>query len=71
MIRATQSGLPVLAPEMVLLFKAKNCADKDRADFDQIMPHLSAYAREWLRRALEQAHPSCPWISSLTKPPAS
>ncbi len=56
-IRTSEAGLPILAPEIVLLFKAKVFADKDRADFKQVVPHLSRHAREWLRCALEQAHP--------------
>ena len=56
-IRTSESGLPILAPEIALLFKAKYFADKDRADFKQVMPHLSADGREWLRCAIEQAHP--------------
>ena len=38
-------GLPYLAPEIVLLFKAKHLEARDRADFDHAIPALSADAR--------------------------
>jgi len=58
-------SLPYLAPEIVLLFKAKHCLDKDRADFDACVGSLSADARAWLRQALALCHPSHDWIARL------
>jgi hypothetical protein len=58
-------GLPYLAPEIVLLFKAKLMQPHDRADFDTALPHLSADARQWLRTALEKSHPGHEWIARL------
>ena len=42
-------GLPYLAPEIVLLFKAKHLEARDRVDFENARPTLSAEARRWLR----------------------
>ena len=50
-------GLPYLAPEIVLLFKAKHLEARDQIDFDQALPALSADARRWLRDAIEKTHP--------------
>jgi hypothetical protein len=58
-------GLPYLAPEVVLLFKAKHLEARDRVDFDNAMPALSADARRWLRDALEKTHPGHEWINAL------
>ncbi len=59
------SGVPILVPEIVLLYKAKNPSAKDLADFDLACPRLDEGRREWLRRALEVAHPGHPWIRRL------
>ena len=47
-------GLPYLAPEIVLLFKAKHLERRDRIDFDHANPALSPDARRWLRDALRK-----------------
>jgi hypothetical protein len=63
-----QVGLPVLAPEIVLLFKAKSPAPKDEADFRFAYPALDHPRRRWLRAALKLCHPSHPWIEFLRPP---
>lgn len=58
-------GLPYLAPEIVLLFKAKHLEARDRADFDHAIPALSVGARQWLRDAIEKTHPGHEWLKVL------
>ena len=58
-------GLPYLAPEIVLLFKAKHLEARDRIDFDNALPALSSDARRWLRDALEKTHPGHEWLTAL------
>ena len=58
-------GLPYLAPEIVLLFKAKHLEARDRIDFDNALPMLNADARRWLRDAIEKTHPGHEWLNSL------
>jgi hypothetical protein len=58
-------GLPYVAPEIVLLFKAKHLEARDRIDFDNALPALSADARRWLRDSLEATHPSHEWLNTL------
>ncbi len=61
----TASGIPYVAPQIVLLFKAKAARDKDEADFAMAAPRLSAEARAWLAAGLEVIHPGHPWIGRL------
>src|SRR5208282_1221960 len=58
-------GIPYLAPEIVLLFKAKSTHPKDEMDFRNALPLLSIEARGWLREALTTAHEKHPWIARL------
>ena len=66
MIRRTVDGIPYLAPMGALLFKAKACRPKDRADFETCRPRLSTNEREWLVNALQLVHPRHNWIGRLT-----
>ncbi len=57
---------PVLAPEIVLLYKAKSPAAKDEADFRASYPALDEPRRRWLLAALELCHPANPWLHLLS-----
>lgn len=61
----TPSGIPVLAPEIVLLYKSKTPTAKDERDFEAALPGLDREAREWLRIALETCHPGHPWAARV------
>ena len=63
--RAATSRLPVLAPEVVLLYKAKAPRAVDEADFATALPHLSTAARTWLADALAICHPGHAWRLAL------
>ena len=56
----TIEGIPYLAPEIQLLYKAKGRRPKDEADFAQTLPALNQERRQWLRDALAMAHPNHP-----------
>jgi len=58
--------IPALAPEVVLLFKAKLGRSWDDADFDSVLPTLTPGRRAWLSEALAASHPGHRWISPLT-----
>ena len=64
-IHHTQDGIPYLAPELVLLFKAKHARPKDQADFDGTVPHLTSPQRETLAELLAHVHPGHPWLADL------
>ena len=53
--------IPFLNPACVLLFKAKHLRPKDELDFAYTWPTLSAGQKQWLRDALNKAHPDHPW----------
>lgn len=58
-------GIPFLAPEVVLLYKAKNSRPHDEQDFRAALLELDANQRRWLRGALGTVHPGHPWIADL------
>ncbi|MGW1564051.1 nucleotidyltransferase domain-containing protein [Streptomyces sp. NPDC002144] len=64
-IHRTQDGIPYLAPELVLLFKAKHARRKDQSDFDAALPLMSPAQRETLAELLDRVHPGHPWIADL------
>ena len=53
--------LPYLAPEIVLLYKAKAPAPKDDADFNVVLSYLRHDQRAWLRDALHVTAPGHRW----------
>lgn len=59
------SGLPVLSPAVVLLYKAKQPRETDLLDFRSVRENLGAQWRTWLRAALSAVHPGHPWITEL------
>lgn len=61
----TAGGIPVLAPEVQLFYKAKNRRTKDETDFVAVLPALTLPARQWLDDALALVHPGHPWRSAL------
>jgi hypothetical protein len=60
----TPSGLPVLAPEIVLLYKSNRPEEED-ADFQGAAPSLSEEGRGWLKEALERLSARHPWAENL------
>jgi hypothetical protein len=63
----TPDGIPFVAPEVVLLFKAKAPRDIDEQDFAAVLPELSAARRGRLDAALAVVHPEHPWRSRLAR----
>jgi hypothetical protein len=61
----TAGGLPALAPEVVLLYKAKAPRPADALDFAAALPQLGAEARAWLAAALTRCHPGHAWLPAL------
>lgn len=64
-VRHTGDGIPYLAPELVLLFKAKATRPKDQADFDVTVPLLTSAQRDTLAELLTQVHPGHRWLAAL------
>jgi hypothetical protein len=60
------AGLPVLAPEIVLLYKAKRAEGPNVAtDFANSLPVLNEEQRAWLRAGLARLHPGHRWLAAL------
>jgi hypothetical protein len=53
-ITCHRDGIPFLAPEVVLLFKARSKADKDQHDVETALPVLDAGQRSWLQETLKR-----------------
>ncbi|MFE2407765.1 nucleotidyltransferase domain-containing protein [Kitasatospora sp. NPDC059408] len=66
-IERTAGGIPYMAPELVLLFKAKAARPKDRADFDGVLPLLDRARRDALGGWLERVHAGHPWLERLVE----
>ena len=64
-IRRSPAAIPYLAPELVLLFKARHARPKDQADFDATVPHLTAAQRRTLAGLLDHEHPGHPGRARL------
>lgn len=61
-----ESGIRILAPEIVLLYKAKHLwHEGNRSDFETALPCLDSERRAWLREALLEVHPGHDWLSRL------
>jgi hypothetical protein len=62
----SDSGIPFLIPEIVLLYKAKNTREKDHQDFMTIKDYLNNEKKQWLRYAIELHEPGHKWLKFLS-----
>lgn len=53
----SSSGVPYLAPDLQLLFKAKHTRPKDHVDAERVIPTLDGEARRFLADHLSPEHP--------------
>jgi len=67
-IRRSSHGIPYLAPEIQLLYKARAIRAQDQADFELVAPRLDADARAWLRNALSLTDAHHKWLPALDDP---
>lgn len=58
-------GIPILRPEVVLLYKAKSPGPKDEDDFGALLPALDDAQAAWLGEALDRCHPGHQWRTRL------
>jgi hypothetical protein len=65
LVRHDAAGLPYLAPEIQLLYKANRPRPEDDADFARVAPRLERQARAWLRESLARVHPQHDWLAAL------
>jgi Aminoglycoside-2''-adenylyltransferase len=57
--------VPFLAPEIVLLYKAKNPRSKDEDDFYRVCRLLDEERQVWLKQAITVCHPRHHWLAEL------
>ncbi|MFD9396352.1 nucleotidyltransferase domain-containing protein [Streptomyces sp. NPDC060000] len=62
---ASADGVPCLAPDVQLYYKAKAPRPKDEEDFDAALPVLTGQQRRWLIHAIAETYGPHPWIRRL------
>jgi hypothetical protein len=63
--RSSAEGIPYLAPEVVLLYKAQELRATDAADFAVGRDALDGEQRAWLAQALRLTAADHPWLTTL------
>ncbi|MFD9701011.1 hypothetical protein [Lentzea sp. NPDC059081] len=63
-VERTAEGVPYLAPELVLLFKAGEVRPKDQEDFELVLPLLGSRRLSRLRAWLRRGHHGHPWLAA-------
>ncbi len=67
MIIPSASGIPILALEIVLLYKSRGPEDPfAAADFTNALPRLSSASCDWLAAAIRKSNPDHPWLKALS-----
>jgi hypothetical protein len=61
----SELGVPIVAPEIQLLYKAAHDVPKNEHDFRLVVDRLLVKQRTWLREALEIVHPQHRWLEAL------
>lgn len=61
----SNTGIPYLNPEIVLLYKVKNTREKDHQDFMIIKDYLNSKKKQWLQNAIELHEPEHMWLQLL------
>lgn len=60
-------GVPFIAPEVVLLYKATRRNSADDADFVTACSRLNSEPRRWLAQNLQNLDSAHPWLALLSK----
>lgn len=59
-------GIPILCPEIILLYKAKNIREKDQTDFQNVISKLDVNNQIWLRESIRKTYGhDHSWIPTL------
>ena len=68
MIISSLSGVPILAPEIVLLYKSVRLEIPSTAhtEFKNVLSELPLEARSWLAAALKRSNPDHIWLQDLS-----
>jgi hypothetical protein len=63
----SETGIPFLNPEIILLYKAKNTREKDHQDYWVVKELLSAEKQDWLWDSLNMLYPQHEWLVPLNR----
>ena len=66
LILHSHDGIPYAIPEVALLFKAKALRDKDKSDFQRVLPLMDRSRRSRLSDWLSRVHPGHPWLEEIS-----
>lgn len=66
-LRSTAEGTRYLAPEIQLLYRARDVRPEDQTDFERIVPRLDAAALEWLCEGLSRLSPQHRWLAAFAQ----
>ena len=61
----SKSGIPIVRPEIQLLYMAKSTEPKNQSDFEMVKPDLPPEAAAWLKDALQITLPGHHWLHHL------
>jgi hypothetical protein len=65
---ASKSGIRILAPEIVLLYKSKRATDiKEQTDYTNVLPALKSEQRRWLSESIAAIEPTHAWLPALAR----
>lgn len=65
LILLSKQNIPILCPEVVLLYKAKINKEKDRLDLSNTLSYLTNQKKKWLREAIQETHGSHDWLQLI------
>lgn len=66
-IQISDLGIPMLAPEIVLLYKSKGSREKDTADLRMTLPALNSGQRIWLKTAIQMSSQNVAWMAEIDR----
>ena len=61
----SEQGIPIMAPEIVLLYKSKHDREEDDYDFHIIVRALAPEKKAWLRDMLVKLYGHHKWVQYL------
>lgn len=64
-ILISELGIPILSPEIVLLYKSSHNKEKDNKDFMSVIDKLSCSQKNWLRESLVVTNPNHEWLDMM------
>ena len=65
MIGRSELGIPIVRPEIQLLYMARSTEPKNLSDFEMARPRLAPEAAAWLNAALQSTVPGHRWLHDL------